>query len=588
MKESGGVCYLTLFDEMNINRRWIKPVVCIIFVISTYQFVTRSAFGPVLFPDEFGYWAPAAWFVGNDWSGVASLGYYYSYGYSLLLAPLILFIKSTTVLYQVALGFNIVFFMFNFFLISRILQYFCKTDLNQLLIPAAVGCLYPAHIFYVQLSLPETLLITLFLTGILEMIRFLEKPSLCSACIFPAIFVVMYFVHMRSLAIGAAALAVWLWAISVSKTHRKYALVTMMVAILLSAVGIMLKQSIVANVYQNASVALLDVNDYGGHIEKLKDLASADGIVRFVISMIGKMFYLAVATAGLFFAAILFLGKKVHLCMKRTWDAERMEGAVSLFLILAFLFHFLITAISAMNQESLDIVFYGRYNELFVPLFLAFGILEMRMVKEREKFFLTSIGIEIASAVILIAYLRVSEISGIAGYFVTGINWLIPQTESITGIQLVCRMLLWGIIAQSILYVIMRTNRQMLIQSLWLFAAVLEIMVAVVAQERYTIAHNKDNYADICMAQEIRESSLPVYYLNENGNRYIDLMQYGCMEKTIFVAKDDFGFEDLTDACLVLTVQDDERNAKLDALCNEKKASTHFMLYTINGALLGR
>ena len=35
-----------------------------------------------LFPDEFGYWAPAAEMLGWDWSESVSLGSYYSFGYS--------------------------------------------------------------------------------------------------------------------------------------------------------------------------------------------------------------------------------------------------------------------------------------------------------------------------------------------------------------------------------------------------------------------------------------------------------------------------------------------------------------------------
>lgn len=48
-----------------------------------------SIYGFSAFPDEFGYWAPAASVLGYDWSNVTSLGSYYSYGYSLILVPIL-------------------------------------------------------------------------------------------------------------------------------------------------------------------------------------------------------------------------------------------------------------------------------------------------------------------------------------------------------------------------------------------------------------------------------------------------------------------------------------------------------------------
>ena len=41
------------------------------------------------FPDEFGYWSVAAAILGYDWSSITGLGPYYSYGYSVLLTPIL-------------------------------------------------------------------------------------------------------------------------------------------------------------------------------------------------------------------------------------------------------------------------------------------------------------------------------------------------------------------------------------------------------------------------------------------------------------------------------------------------------------------
>ena len=51
-----------------------------ILIFCIYQYSIHKIFGFSLSPDEFGYWASAAEWVGYDWSGAASIGSYYSFG----------------------------------------------------------------------------------------------------------------------------------------------------------------------------------------------------------------------------------------------------------------------------------------------------------------------------------------------------------------------------------------------------------------------------------------------------------------------------------------------------------------------------
>ena len=72
--------------------------------------------------DEFGYWTAAADFVGFDWSECASLNTYYSFGYGLVLAPLLLLIKNPIDVYKLALILNVFFIQLSFLLLCSIFE----------------------------------------------------------------------------------------------------------------------------------------------------------------------------------------------------------------------------------------------------------------------------------------------------------------------------------------------------------------------------------------------------------------------------------------------------------------------------------
>ena len=65
-------------------------------------------FGFSAFPDEFGYWSPAAAILGYDWSEITGLGSYYSYGYSALLVPILLLFHNAITTYRAAIVLNLV------------------------------------------------------------------------------------------------------------------------------------------------------------------------------------------------------------------------------------------------------------------------------------------------------------------------------------------------------------------------------------------------------------------------------------------------------------------------------------------------
>ncbi|MBP3196751.1 MAG: hypothetical protein J6N21_07065, partial [Butyrivibrio sp.] len=55
-------------------------MIIVLSLVCLCMYGILGVYGFSLFPDEFGYWASAAKALGYDFSEVASMGSYYSYG----------------------------------------------------------------------------------------------------------------------------------------------------------------------------------------------------------------------------------------------------------------------------------------------------------------------------------------------------------------------------------------------------------------------------------------------------------------------------------------------------------------------------
>ena len=93
--------------EQNNGKR-VMTIVAIMATIMLMHYLPKS-YG-IFFPqDEFGYWNNAAKIIGLDWSDVAFGQSRYAYGYSLLLVPILVLLKSNPLmLYKVAITLNVV------------------------------------------------------------------------------------------------------------------------------------------------------------------------------------------------------------------------------------------------------------------------------------------------------------------------------------------------------------------------------------------------------------------------------------------------------------------------------------------------
>ena len=82
---------------MSKHKEAFQILLIMLIMILVLGYGLGRIYGFVLFPDEFGYWAHAAGILGYDWSSITSLGSYYSFGYSVILIPIMALFNNAVI-----------------------------------------------------------------------------------------------------------------------------------------------------------------------------------------------------------------------------------------------------------------------------------------------------------------------------------------------------------------------------------------------------------------------------------------------------------------------------------------------------------
>lgn len=355
--------------------------VLLVSILAAVLWRIRSLDGIYIIGDEFGYWADAAFFAGKNWSEVGSMNPYYSFGYSLILAPLFLLGKPA-LMYKAAVLLNGVFLCGSF-----LLTIFCGKklfrDLNRWNLILLSWCVnvFSSMILYAQTTLAENLIVFVFLLGTALYFRFLEKPGYLRACLTGLAFGYLYSIHMRTLTVLVALAFCMILVFRQKKASWRYILtLALTVAVCVFAAN-QIKEILVENVYlSNASVS---TNDYSGQVQKLSSLMSVDGVLALFFSFLGKVWYVGCSTFFLAWWGVVFLVHRVHSSIRKKEmgvDEHRI-----LFLLLAFLGALAINCIYMSYFGRVDTLIYGRYSEYVYILILFVGLYAMMQSRHRGK-----------------------------------------------------------------------------------------------------------------------------------------------------------------------------------------------------------
>ena len=552
-----------------VEKRYSIMFVLLLFCIACHNISKSYGF---YFPaDEFGYWSYAARLAGYDWSDIASLSSYYSYGYSLILLPVFLIFKDAVIAYRAALSVNFALLAVCFFVLQKMQE-------NMTSFHVAVAVFYPTWLFYAGTTFAEVLLVILYIILCLLLMKYFttdKKQFLVSALV---VMLYMYFVHMRAIGVLASGIIVLLiYSIKNGGKRVKYTLTLMMGMAAIFTVGVLVKKYWTGMVYGDAANALKNANDYAGQVEKIGYIFSKEGFKNLIISISGKFLYLCLASFGIAYFGIIYTVKMV---IKKEY--------FPLFVLLSTLAAVMISAIYTIHPGRVDALAYGRYQEYVMPILIVMGIKALSEIEVSAKKTVCSIAVMLALEAVMTWLVTVSlRENGQTAFFgntICGISWLY-DFESYEPVLFYWRAYFVGtvltvIVCMGIWWIGRQKGREIF---LMLLVAV-QIAIGIRLSTMYIDASRRWCFRDIAVAQKIQEinpqNNRHVYY-STGGEDYgnIGILQFMMRDTKINIVKANYDLDTQSEADLLLLDYRSDQVQALEEKFDSQYKNGHFILY---------
>ncbi len=339
-----------------------------------------KCYNPFVFNDEAGYWAHASYMAGLDWTGVSPQLAWYSYGYSVLLAPLLKFAPSPTAAYRSAIVLNIlmdigVYFMYIF--ISRFI--FPKITKVQAGFISAAAALYTSYQHNSAIAFSETALLFFVTLLAFFIVLILKKPTVPRFIILGALCAYCFMIHNRCIGIVASACFIVLLLLCFKRIKLVHAASFAGVFAVGMGLSVVFRRILESHLWHGRAGG----NDSGSIITKVKTICSSLINLRHELSLFESQAFAAFsATLGIalfaFWAISRCLVKETITCFKnRKNHSENVPESKSfllLFILCAFLASWAISSVFLSDFRRIDHVVYTRYFDMTVGLLILTGL----------------------------------------------------------------------------------------------------------------------------------------------------------------------------------------------------------------------
>lgn len=514
------------FDKLKTSKNIYLLIGCLIILLISILNITKLHSIYVL-ADEFGYWTAASYFRGYDWSSIAAINPYYSFGYGILLSPL-LWLQNGVLSYQCAIILNGLLLCFSF-----LLSYHCLSTLFNTVKTEYIACtsiaitLYSNNVGLSQTTMCECFLFFLFWCTFTCLLELCSKKSNKYIILYAISLGLMYNVHLRTLGIVIAGAMCLLLLMYKKIINWKQLILFILIFMFLLLAGNMIKVTL-QNLYSSELTS--NVNDYSGQIGKIKFLFTLDGIKSLIKSVCGKIWYLASSTYFLAFWFVVVCIKNIQ--FKKGFFSKNQDVLpfILIFSCLSLLATLGISSVFMIRPTRIDQLIYGRYNEFLLGPVL--GITLCWLIKQSKHLFKENgiiCGIYILLSVIIYKVYLNFEYSDINYTNIIGIYRFIQDDFSIISISIKCFFLGF------ILYLLIIATRKFLKNINWLHTLITILSLCLIAgiwtwqgigyaQEKvYTY---QEKLSDTVIADIINDidtdKELPLYYIyNPESTTYV-------------------------------------------------------------------
>lgn len=566
-------------EKMN-NKIYV--IILNIFAIALIVFVSAmyigDSYGIKIVGDEFGYWSSAAWLSGCDWREVASHNDFYGYGYGLLLYFIFSLDLGNRMTYQLALCVNVLMMVCMYGIAYK----FIKKIANQIhivirVLIALVSVLYMGVLFYTQYTMAEILICLLNWIIIYNVYCLLERYSRVRFVITTLILVYCFFVHQRLIGLVIVGSAMLIY-IVIKHKKSKELLWIIPTFVIIFALFYTIKIQYKNNFLSYTDTPLI-ANEFQGQKSKLLALMSSEGIILFLIGIIGKLFYACSGTFLLFAVFMVALGKELITCIKNKKISRNLE--IWMFIFLVCLASIIISTIFLLDfRMRFDLLIYGRYFDFTISPILVFAL--TGMVKNDNKF-----KIEMWMFVVYIILAWIVSINipydapkDITYFMCPAISYVLYEYDYSIGAVGVLTLLIASII--KMMYE--RKNQTIFTKSISIVVVIFLWIGCFISQ--YNIQSRcfmpEQTTKDEILAKQINEIGVEnnLYFYAEDKKEYICFLQFIMRNHPIHVFTNESDVYDLKDTDYLLTVYKTELfNKILDMHYEQVAASDSVILW---------
>ena len=583
-------------------------IVFIVFsLVCLCMYGVHRIYGFSLFPDEFGYWASAARALGYDFSEVASLGSYYSFGYSVILIPIMKLLSDSILVYRCAVAVNLLLQIVSFFMLKEIiLKYVSGKNENLAYILSGIAVVYPSWVFYVQMTMSEALIFFMYVLVIYLVFKYLEKPGVLNGILVAASAVYIYAVHMRTIGVLVAVFLIvtfdGIWRFfqttknwpreKVIKNIKPYimanvgAITTVLLLILGFVFCILVKNEVTTLLYTNGKINEVYINDYSGQKGKILELFTIKGLFSFTVSIVGKILYFGCASFGLGFLGIYYL-------VKRALNSDKF----SFFILMTTIMQFAVMCIYLMHSADLeatrfDLFLHGRYFDFAIPILISLGVYELIKEPGGCMKMCLSLSVVVLCSVISIPVVLANR-TGMKdphGMLMIGMSYFLDEENGRPAETIFLNLILTLLI--SCVFVAVTHNYKEKGNALILIV----IMFAFIGLSFHACNHfiykcQSFIYGDIQVADKINDLRNSGYngdviLLYEGGIEYIDTVQFNLRDEQVKVEYVDdenpFDVEKLSSKDIILVDFNSNLNDELSGKYKKNWESGHFDIYYNN------
>jgi len=372
-----------------------KPrlIITMLFVVLTafHLIATWGQSAATVIPDEVSYLAQARYFAGKDdipntrlfleresyLAGSENIpgteGWpYYHFGYSLLVTPVYWLTDTPTAAYKGVMLINSLLLSSLFLIIYSWIRMISEIDSKTAIIIGFITSLYPSYILQSQIGWAENAFIPGFALSCLLFTRHLKAGTIYTVCLFALVAGFQFTIHPRGLTVSAAAI-LSLIALALARKQQWQ----------LSAIGVFIVVGVIlaTKVVANDLAAIMNTVSHEGRVIKVISSIFDREILP---AIVGNLFYLTLATLGLFLLGVSETIRQIYEHGVRNFKdliSDKNTGSL-LYVALASGMTFCLGIVFlARSSEwndvagNIDFVMYGRYNEGFLSIYIALGLL---------------------------------------------------------------------------------------------------------------------------------------------------------------------------------------------------------------------